>query len=167
VSVGPSGFTIAGIVHLGNITPTRILPDGFMGDPHGSIVLKIMSSMTGLWLWGLCIWFFIVSVGSHSRIMTRRRTPDRRILFDMTWFSFVFPNTALVTATHAIARAFDSEAIKLFGTISSGLLIIVWMYVFGCMIRALWQRTLLWPIQTDAPLVEEKEVNNSGKDGEV
>jgi len=168
VSVGPSGFTVAGIVHLGNIMESKILPSGLQSDPRVSFTLKLLASLTGLWLWGLCLWFFIVSVGAHWRILTNRerKDPDRRIRFDMTWYSFVFPNTAMVTASHAIAKAFNSDAIKVLSTVASGFLVMVWIIVFGSMIRAFWERRLLWPDEMALAEVLEKR-KRSGAQGEV
>jgi tellurite resistance protein TehA-like permease len=158
VSVGPSGFTVAGIVHLGNIV-LKIIPDGYGGEPKAAFFFKLISDLTGLWLWGLCLWFFIVSVGAHWQLM-KINDAKHHIEYDMTWlvffafsllgtnstrFSFVFPNTALVTATQAIGKAFDSKAIKIFGTVLACIVILVWMVVFGTMIRAIWLRRLLWP----------------------
>jgi tellurite resistance protein TehA-like permease len=51
--------------------------------------------MAGLWLWGLSIWFFLVSVGSLWKYL--RPESKGKLRFQMTWFSFVFPNTALVS----------------------------------------------------------------------
>ena len=93
ISIGPSGFTAAGMVQLGNLT-ADIFPRDFMGTEHAVYILKLVSYMTGLWLWGLSIWFFLVSVGSLWKYFR----PDHKgkLPFQMTWFSFVFPNTALV-----------------------------------------------------------------------
>ncbi|RDL37993.1 Uncharacterized protein BP5553_05426 [Venustampulla echinocandica] len=100
VSVGPSGFTVAGLVLLGSQLSSKIMPNGYMGNTDAPILLKLLSEVVGLWIWGLCLWFFIVSVGAHWRILLPN--DSKTIRFDMTWFSFVFPNTALVTATLAI-----------------------------------------------------------------
>ena len=58
-------------------------------------ILRLLSYMVGLWLWGLSVWFFLVSVGSLTKYM--RREHRSKLRFQMTWFSFVFPNTALVS----------------------------------------------------------------------
>jgi len=144
VSVGPSGFTVAGIVHLGNTVIPKILPDGYMGHQDAAFFLKLLSDLTGLWLWGLCLWFFLVSVGAHWQVIVRN---DRKhhIQFDMTWFSFVFPNTALVTATQAVGKSLESGAIEIFGTVLACILVAVWMFVVGMMIRAILLKRLLWP----------------------
>jgi tellurite resistance protein TehA-like permease len=144
VSVGPSGFTTAGIVNLGNIVSSKIIPDGYMGHEDAAFFLKLLSDLIGLWLWGLCLWFFLVSVGAHWQVMFRN-DPKHHIEFDMTWYSFVFPNTALITATLAIGKSLGSGAIQIFGTVLAGILVVMWMFVFGMMIRAILRRRLLWP----------------------
>jgi tellurite resistance protein TehA-like permease len=144
VSVGPSGFTVAGLVHLGNILIPKILPDGLMGYKDAAFFLKLLADMMGLWLWGLCLWFFLVSIGAHWQVMFRDDAKNH-IEFDMTWYSFVFPNTALVTATQAIGKAFSSRPIQILGTVLAVILVMLWMFVFGMMIRALLLKRLLWP----------------------
>lgn len=58
ISIGPAGFTAAGIVQLGGLAP-YILPEDFM-EPgmtaHAVFILKLLSAMIGLWLWGLAFW---------------------------------------------------------------------------------------------------------------
>jgi len=65
--------------------------------------------------------------------------------FSMTWYSFVFPNTALVTATFAFGKAFNSTAIQIVGCVMTVILIIVWIFVFAMMIRAILLKQILWP----------------------
>jgi tellurite resistance protein TehA-like permease len=109
ISIGPGGFTAAGIVTLGSQTGD-IFPADFMGTEHAIFILRLLSYMAGLWLWGLSIWFFLVSVGSLWKYVK----PENRskMPFQMTWFSFVFPNTALVRppadrlSVHLVSCAF-------------------------------------------------------------
>ncbi|RFU24183.1 hypothetical protein B7463_g12156, partial [Scytalidium lignicola] len=126
VSVGPSGFTVAGLVNIGNTLMSKVMPNGYLGHQESAFFLKLISDLVGLWLWGWCVWFFIVSVGAHWQVM-RPHHPQYHIQFDMTWFSFVFPNTALVTATLAIGRSFDAQAIKIVGTVLAGMLVVLWI----------------------------------------
>jgi hypothetical protein len=121
VSVGPSGFTAAGLVHLGNVLIPKVLPAGFIDTKDGVVLLKLIFDLVGLCLWGWCIWFFLVSVGAHWKILWPN-DPTHKIQFIMTWlvdyhfhvlkkhtcfgrpsaltpkfrYSYVFPNTALV-----------------------------------------------------------------------
>ncbi|KAK3315028.1 voltage-dependent anion channel-domain-containing protein [Apodospora peruviana] len=146
ISVGPSGFTSAGLVQLGYHT-SEIFPTDFMGTQHAVFILRLMAYMAGLWLWGLSIWFFLVSVGSLWKYL--RPDNNAKIPFQMTWFSFVFPNTALVTATEQLGRAFDSNGLQIFGCVLAVCIILVWILVFTLMIRCLWLRQLLWPKEED------------------
>jgi len=97
--------------------------------------------MVGLWLWGLSFWFFLVSVGSLWKYVK----PETNMPFRMTWWSFVFPNTALVTATAALGKAFDNRGLKTFACVMAAGLIIVWTFVFITMLRRFNKKELLWP----------------------
>lgn len=63
----------------------------------------------------------------------------------MTWYSFIFPNTALITATFAVGKAFKSRAIQILGCVLTPILILVWIFVCGMMIRAIILGQILWP----------------------
>lgn len=67
------------------------------------------------------------------------------MVFAMNWFSFVFPNTALTTATFAIAKAFNSSAIAIIGCVMTCLLVLTWAFVVFMMFRAVYLRQILWP----------------------
>src|SRR5581483_3823241 len=92
ISVGPSGFTISGLILMGQQLP-KTVPKDFMGLGMGELagnVSMIMANWVGIWLWGLALWFFLVSVGAHFSCAAQGK-----MTFAMTWYSFVFPNTAL------------------------------------------------------------------------
>ena len=151
---------MAGIVQLGSTVIPKIMPDGFMGNADAAFFLKLICDLTGMWLWGLCLWFFIVSVGAHWQVM-KPNDPEHHIRFDMTWYSFVFPNTALITATQAIGRTFDCKPIQIFGTVLAGLLVLLWIFVFAMMLRAIFLRRLLWPGEIDeSEMVPKRLANN-------
>lgn len=152
---------MAGIVHLGNVVMTKIVPDGYQGNTSAGFFFKILADLAGLWMWGLCLWFFIVSVGAHYQVM-RWNDPAHHIQFDMTWYSFVFPNTAMVTATQAIGKTFGVGAIQIFGTVLAVMLVIVWLFVFGMMIRAFFLERLLWPSDPHES-AKEKKSDAAGK----
>lgn len=67
------------------------------------------------------------------------------MIFTMAWFSFVFPNTALVTATFAIGDAFSSQPILIVGCVMIFPLILMYIFVFFMMIRAIVHRQIMWP----------------------
>ncbi|KAK7211615.1 hypothetical protein V2G26_018793 [Clonostachys chloroleuca] len=142
ISIGPYGFTAAGIVQLGQ-QANLIAPPGFLGSELTVDILKVLSVLVGLWFWGLCIWFFLVSLGSLWKYV---RTGSS-IPFQMTWWSFVFPNTALVTATQTMSKVFDSQGIHICACVLTVVLVIVWVGVFITMLHYLRTKKLLYPKQ--------------------
>lgn len=162
ISVGPSGFTIAGIVNMGQQLP-KVVPKDFMGEGMGDFAGKvsmICANWMGLWLWGLALWFFFVSVGAHWSCATKGKMD-----FAMTWYSFIFPNTALTTATFAVAKALGgNKPIQYVGCAMTIGLILTWFFVFGMMVRAVLLKQILWPQKQEdrteggwtAPSIEEQ-----------
>ena len=52
VSVGPCGFTVAGIINMAANTD-RALPEDFMGDgAPAAMILKVVGNFMGIWVWG-------------------------------------------------------------------------------------------------------------------
>ncbi|PGH29618.1 hypothetical protein GX50_07626 [[Emmonsia] crescens] len=140
VSVGPSAFTVAGLVGMAN-NAERAFPADFMGDGHlAGMVIRIVANFAALWLWGLAIFFFIIAVFAHWSAVSRGR-----MIFSMTWYSFVFPNTALVTATFAIGKAFECPEIEIAGCVMAILLLMTYCFVTAMMVRAVVLRHILWP----------------------
>jgi tellurite resistance protein TehA-like permease len=115
----------------------------FMGVPGvlASQILRLCGNWMSLWLWGLAWWFFFISLLSNMDCLRK----NHHMPFSMTWFSFIFPQTALTTATFAIAEAFDVNAIRVLGCILTGLLVLAWGVVVGFMIRAIATKQILWP----------------------
>lgn len=140
VSVGPAAFTAAGILGMAE-GAQHVLPNDFMGDGAlAKMIMKVMASWCCLWLWGLAMWFFCISVGAHWSCVQHGR-----MTFSMSWFSYVFPQTALITATFGVGKAFDVPAIEWIGCAMTPLLILAWVAVVAMMLRAIYLRQILWP----------------------
>lgn len=140
VSVGPCGFTVAGVLGMA-AGASRSFPADFMGNGQlAATILRVVANWVGLWIWGLAFWFFFISVGAHWSCVGRDK-----MAFAMTWFSFVFPNTALITSTFAVGKAFNAHAINIIGCVMTPLLILTWFFVVGMMIRAIVLKQILWP----------------------
>lgn len=169
VSVGPAAFTCSGTIGMAQNLHRAIAnqPSKVYMDVPAELaaqVLRLIGNWMGLWLWGLALWFFFVSVISnveplwtHSRSHRRedkRKNSDgkehthihgHKIPFAMTWYSYIFPQTALVTATFRVAEAFDIHALGILGCVMTGLLVAMWVFVVGMMVRAVIQKQILWP----------------------
>jgi len=102
--------------------------------------LAVSQNADEIFHYRLTVWFFLISAFAHVPGITRGR-----LQFSMTWYSFIFPNTALVTATLAVGKSFASRAIQIVGTTLAVILIVVWLVIFGMMIRAIYRKQILWP----------------------
>lgn len=62
VSVGPSAFTVAGLVGMAN-NAERAFPADFMGDGHlAGMVIRIVANFAALWLWGYVYLFMHIVI---------------------------------------------------------------------------------------------------------
>ena len=146
VSVGPSAFTVSGTIGMAQNLHRVIAwsPTSTFMDVPGQLaaqILRLVANWMSLWLWGLAWWFFFVSLLSNLVCLREKH----HMPFAMTWFSFIFPQTALTTATFAIAEAFDVAAIRIIGCVMTCLLVLAWFVVVGFMIKAVVNKQILWP----------------------
>ncbi|QYT01349.1 hypothetical protein H0G86_008392 [Trichoderma simmonsii] len=140
ISIGPYAFTAGSLAQLGS-EARNILPANFLDTQNSADIIKIISILVALWFWGLSMWFFLVSMGSLWKYLhTGKGMP-----FQMTWWSFVFPNTALVTATEIMGNIFESRGLQLFGCAMTIALVIAWIAIFATMVACIKQKKLLWP----------------------
>jgi len=96
ISVGPSAFTISGVVIMGHELP-RLVPKDYLGNGElFAEISRVGSIWFGLWLWGLALWFFIISVGAHWSVLSAKH----KMPFAMTWYSYIFPNTGKSSQMH-------------------------------------------------------------------
>ena len=66
--------------------------------------------------------------------------------FAMTWYAFVFPNTALITATFSVAKALGGNyPIEVLGCVMTCIIIVVWAFLIGMNMRAVALKQILWP----------------------
>ena len=145
VAVGPSGFTAAGIIGIGD-NIQRNAPSGLLGSREQfGIISAVLMTWTEIFLWGVAIWFFLISVGANLSLLVPGRWEGRRAAFDMAWYTFVFPNTALVTATLAIGKSLRCRHIEIIGTVLAIAVVATWMFVFVSMVRAALGKKILWP----------------------
>ncbi|KAH3944509.1 hypothetical protein HBI56_171880 [Parastagonospora nodorum] len=141
VSVGPAGYTAAGLFSLAKQAPRLIPPDYFTDTtvPDGEIV-KIMGIMAGLFIVLFAYWFFfITTVTIISGLISKKMS------FSLNWWAFIFPNAGLTLATIQAGSALKSSAID---GVASGLtvmLVVLWFVTASFCVRALWQGDVMWP----------------------
>ncbi|KAF1829439.1 hypothetical protein BDW02DRAFT_651345 [Decorospora gaudefroyi] len=139
VSVGPAGYTAAGLLALANQAPT-LISDNYWTDivvPDGEIV-RIMGIMSGLFIILFAYWFFIVTTVAVI-------VGSRRMSFSLNWWAFIFPNAGLTLATIQAGKVLHSEAINGVASALTILLVIMWFVVAFFCLRAVFLGQVLWP----------------------
>jgi len=88
------------------------------------------------------LFFFLVSFGAH---WDSPRTKSR-LKFTLSWYAFIFPNTALTTATFAISTALeDNRGFAILGCVMACLVVGMWIIVFVMTIQCVISGELLKP----------------------
>ncbi|KAF2269449.1 hypothetical protein CC78DRAFT_550838 [Lojkania enalia] len=139
VSVGPAGYTAAGLISLGTRAPSVVPPDIFTSSnlPDGQIC-KVVLIVAGLFVILFAYWyFFISSVAVISAV--------RRMSFTLNWWAFIFPNAGLALATIQAGNALNSPGIQGISSALIILLVIFWLFTAVFHIKALWRGDILWP----------------------
>lgn len=139
VSVGPAGYTAAGLISLATQAP-KVVPKGQFTDlslPDGDLV-KDLGILSGLFIILFAFWFFCISTIAVA-------TGIRRMTFTLNWWAFIFPNAGLTLATIQIGGALNSAGIRGVASALTILLVILWLAVAALCVKAVWKGELLWP----------------------
>ncbi|QDS71898.1 hypothetical protein FKW77_000234 [Venturia effusa] len=140
VSVGPAGYTSATLVSLGN-RALDVLPSNFLGNDSGiatGYLWKAFGLAAGIFVWLLGFWFFALTTVSIL-------FGARKMHFTLQWWAFIFPNAGLTLAAIQIGNVMGSDGIK---GVTSGmtiLLVIMWIFVAGMNVAAVWKKKILSP----------------------
>ncbi|KAF2855566.1 C4-dicarboxylate transporter/malic acid transport protein-like protein [Plenodomus tracheiphilus IPT5] len=139
VSVGPAGYTAAGLISLANQAPTLISANYWTDTavPDGEVV-RIFGIMSGLFIILFAYWFFFVTTVAVLAGI-------RRMSFSLNWWAFIFPNAGLTLATIQAAKALNSEAMNGIASALTLLLVIMWLVTAGFCVHAIYVGDLLWP----------------------
>ncbi|KAH9874405.1 hypothetical protein IAQ61_003594 [Plenodomus lingam] len=139
VSVGPAGYTAAGMISLANQAPTLISANYWTDTtvPDGEIV-RIIGIMTGLFIILFAYWFFFITA-----IVVLAGIG--RMSFSLNWWAFIFPNAGLTLATIQAAKVLNSEGMKGIASALTILLVVMWLITAVFCIRAVYRGDVLWP----------------------
>ncbi|CAK1362019.1 unnamed protein product [Cercospora beticola] len=139
VSVGPAGYTSAGLISLGT-QASSVLPENTFNIsalPDGDIV-RVLGIVSGLFIVTFAFWFFcITTIAVIAGI--------RRMHFTLNWWAFIFPNAGLCLAIIQIGSALSSSAINGVASALTILLVIMWLITAVAHLRALWYGKIMWP----------------------
>ncbi|KAF2129434.1 C4-dicarboxylate transporter/malic acid transport protein-like protein [Dothidotthia symphoricarpi CBS 119687] len=149
VSVGPAGYTAAGLISLANQAPTFI-PANFWTNnaiPDGDVI-RIMGIMSGLFIILFAYWFFaITTVAVLAGV--------RKMSFSLNWWAFIFPNAGLTLATIQAAKALKSDVLNGVASALTILLVIMWVVTAIACIRAVYLGDVMWPGKDEDKTMKE------------
>jgi C4-dicarboxylate transporter/malic acid transport protein len=149
ISVGPPAFTSLAIIALADDLPAG---ETYFGDPAITRqVVKIMATFTAIFIWCLAFWFFAISVIACLGASTS-------MSFHLSWWSFVFPNIGFTISVIKIGESLQSDGILWVGTSMTLLLVVVYLFVLACHIRAVWRKKI-WFLGKD----EDTQHSDPGK----
>ncbi|KAK5138185.1 hypothetical protein LTR08_004880 [Meristemomyces frigidus] len=139
ISVGPAGYTSAGLISLGSQASKVLPPNVFSSGstPDGDIV-SIIGTISGIFLVLFAFWFFCISTVAVVAGI-------KRMAFTLNWWAFVFPNAGFTLAVIQAGRAFQSPGINGVSSALTILLVFMWLLTATFHIRAIYRGTILWP----------------------
>lgn len=154
IAVGPPSFTCSALIAMANEAPRllRATLGTTTSSPLGLPVAAtsvvdvetlgaaawIVAVAAAVFLWGLSFWFFCGAVVAVAVGM-----PDRR--FNLSWWSFVFPNVGFVISTIRMGTALGSRGMLWFGTVLTVGLVLAWVFIAWRCVRAVYKREIVWP----------------------
>lgn len=139
VSVGPAGYTAAGLVSLAKQASSVVPAAQFteLALPDGDLI-KNLGILAGLFIILFAFWFCCISTVAVLAGI-------RQMTFTLNWWAFIFPNAGLTLATIQIAGALNSDGLR---GVASGLtivLVMLWLLVAVLCVKAVYTGELLWP----------------------
>ncbi|AEX84476.1 C4-dicarboxylate transporter/malic acid transport protein [Marinitoga piezophila KA3] len=111
VNLGPIGAGTTALIKLTKASNFIISKDVFYGF--------------SFLLWGYGIWWLLMAIS-----LTIYYSKKMKIPFTLSWFAFIFPTGAYITATHTISLIFKIKFIDYFGFIIYFLLVFFWFATF-------------------------------------
>ncbi|KAF3912357.1 hypothetical protein AA313_de0207080 [Arthrobotrys entomopaga] len=134
--VGPPAFTVLALIGMAHSLPESIplgIDDNFVDVRD----VRTTAVIVGGLLWALSLWWFFIA--AISVLLSRPK------FFHLGWWAMVFPNTGFCLATISVAKQFDSQALKILGTVMASGVIIIYFVVLQSQVKAVWRQDILYP----------------------
>ncbi|KAJ6014219.1 hypothetical protein N7540_008810 [Penicillium herquei] len=150
--LGPLGFGGFGIIYIGKVA-RKLFQDTDILDPiAGSMgyVLGVFISLL-MWSFGL-IWL----VFAFATVLYSSPFP-----FNMGWWGFTFPLGVYAANTMELGKVLDLMSFKIFGTVLSGVVFLLWALVASRTALGAWRGDLFY-----APCLQNLSLKDSETEGE-
>ncbi|KAI0595385.1 voltage-dependent anion channel-domain-containing protein [Biscogniauxia sp. FL1348] len=157
IAVGPPSFTSLAIMGLANDFPDHY--DYFGPDALTIQILRVLATMTSIFIWSLSLWFFCISVVANLAVR-------EQMSFRLNWYAFIFPNVGFTITVISIGKAFRSDAVMAVGSAMTVMLVAMWFFVVYHHMRAVWNGDIVAVGKDEDVYVNEKQHRHVKKDVE-
>ncbi|RMJ22742.1 transporter [Aspergillus sp. HF37] len=133
--LGPLGFGGFGIIYLGRVA-RNLLEDGSVLDPMAGSIAYVLGVFISLLMWSFgLIWLaFALATIYHCSPFP----------FNMGWWGFTFPLGVYAANTIQLGIEMEVMFFKVFGTILSGAVGLLWLVVACRTVHGAWQGSLFF-----------------------
>ena len=139
IAVGPPSFTALAIIGMAEAFPATAY--GYWGNPEVTKqVLRILATVTAVFIWSLSFWFFCISVLANVATLWMVKP---KITFHLNWWAYVFPNVGFTIAVVSIGGQLKSEGVMWVGSIMSILLVALYLFVLLNHVKAVVTKGIL------------------------
>ncbi|PWN42045.1 C4-dicarboxylate transporter/malic acid transport protein [Ceraceosorus guamensis] len=136
IAVSPPAFTALALIDMSQAMPAAT--SYFSSHSTASETLQVIALATGIFLWALSFWWFVVTVGAILLGV-------KKMEFHLVWYGLLFPNVGWTVSTISIGKALGSNAVTWVSTAMSLLLITAYLFVLLMHARAIWRGGIMWP----------------------
>ncbi|KAJ7085555.1 voltage-dependent anion channel [Mycena epipterygia] len=127
IAVGPPSFTSLALIGMANDFPNYY--DYFGPDALTIQIMRVMATLTSVFIWSLSLWFFSIAVAANLAV-------HRQLTFHLNWWAYVFPNVGFTITVLSVGKSLKSAGLKWVGTVMSIMLVATWLFVFANHVRA-------------------------------
>lgn len=130
IAIGPLGMGGFALQKMGEVTLTVFPQTKSMQGERTAEVFYNLGFIVALIMWAYAIaWLF----WAVAAIVYRRKLP-----FNMSWWSFIFPLGVWTLSTYQLGHELDSRFLKIWGLVFAGILVLLWFAVsYGTVIHCI------------------------------
>ncbi|KAJ5894931.1 hypothetical protein N7495_006622 [Penicillium taxi] len=133
--LGPLGFGGFGILYIGKVARV-LLEDSNVLDPVAGLILYVLGVITSLLMWSFGITWLIFALAT---VLYSTPFP-----FNMGWWGFTFPLGVYAANTIQLGIEFDMMFFKVFGTVLSTAVLLLWVLVGTNTLLGAWRGNLFY-----------------------
>ncbi|KAJ5083221.1 hypothetical protein N7456_012648 [Penicillium angulare] len=133
--LGPLGFGGFGIIYIGKVA-RQLLDGSDILDPIAGPMMYVLGVLISLLMWSFgLIWL----VFAFATVIYSSPFP-----FNMGWWGFTFPLGVYAANTMELGKELDLMFFKVFGTILSGAVLLLWALVVSHTVLGAWRGSLFY-----------------------